>query len=360
MSQSSASPTRSTHTSWARAESSISSSVASADTVRRRISRRLRRRTGMPVWCGGMLEVGHRARAQHRPLHAPGFTLPGDVSASERYWEEDIIEPPVTVSRAGTITAPTGHGIGFEVNEDFVESLTVRRDDIRLALPGTGQRESSRLNVSQLRLLSALLCVLLPAVAAAEETRLLRRPTVSRDMVVFAYASDLWAVRRTGGQARRLTATPFVETDPAPLAGWFTDRVYRDGRRKHRRLRDAGVGRRAGAADVSPRDRRGTWLESGRPTGAHRVDPDRRAVTQRQPIFPVVDDSARRHSTASNRRSRTAGAAANAPRVHRHLLARWPAHGLRRHLGRAGRRLGAGAEQPVAALPRRAHASRFA
>ena len=67
--------------------------------------------------------------------------------------------------------------------------------------------------MSQLRLLSTLLCVLLPAVAAAE-TRLLRRPTVSRDLVVFAYASDLWAVGRSGGQARRLTATPFVETDP--------------------------------------------------------------------------------------------------------------------------------------------------
>lgn len=68
--------------------------------------------------------------------------------------------------------------------------------------------------MSQPRLVSALLCVLLPAVAAAEETRLLRRPTVSRDLVVFAYASDLWAVGRTGGQARRLTATPFVDTDP--------------------------------------------------------------------------------------------------------------------------------------------------
>jgi tricorn protease len=48
----------------------------------------------------------------------------------------------------------------------------------------------------------------------AEETRLLRRPTVSRDLIVFAYASDLWAVERTGHRARRLTATPFVETDP--------------------------------------------------------------------------------------------------------------------------------------------------
>ena len=68
--------------------------------------------------------------------------------------------------------------------------------------------------MSQPHFLSALLCVLLPAVAAAGETRLLRRPTVSRDLVVFAYASDLWAVGRTGGQARRLTATPFVESDP--------------------------------------------------------------------------------------------------------------------------------------------------
>ena len=68
--------------------------------------------------------------------------------------------------------------------------------------------------MSQLRLLSALLCVLLPVAAAAEETRLLRRPSVSRDLVAFAYASDLWAVPRSGGKARRLTSTPFVETDP--------------------------------------------------------------------------------------------------------------------------------------------------
>jgi tricorn protease len=60
---------------------------------------------------------------------------------------------------------------------------------------------------------AALVALLAPAIASAE-TRLLRRPTVSRDVVVFAYGSDLFAVGRTGGQARRLTATPFVETDP--------------------------------------------------------------------------------------------------------------------------------------------------
>jgi O-succinylbenzoate synthase len=88
---------------------------------------------GMPVWCGGMLEAGIGRAHNIAVSTLPGFTLPGDVSASERYWEEDIIEPPVSVSRAGTITAPEGHGIGFEVNEALVDALTVRRDSIRLA-----------------------------------------------------------------------------------------------------------------------------------------------------------------------------------------------------------------------------------
>ena len=64
----------------------------------------------------------------------PGFTLPGDVSASQRYWDEDIIEPPVTVSGQGTIKAPAGHGIGYEVNEARVEALTVRRETVRLVV----------------------------------------------------------------------------------------------------------------------------------------------------------------------------------------------------------------------------------
>ena len=87
---------------------------------------------GIPVWCGGMLEAGI-GRAHNIALSTlPGFTLPGDVSASSRYWEEDIIEPPVTVSRQGTIKAPAGDGIGYEVNEARVEALTVRRETIRL------------------------------------------------------------------------------------------------------------------------------------------------------------------------------------------------------------------------------------
>ena len=86
----------------------------------------------MPVWCGGMLEAGI-GRAHNIALSTlAGFTLPGDVSASERYWEEDIIEPPVTVSREGTIQAPIGHGIGYKVNEARIEALTIRREIIKL------------------------------------------------------------------------------------------------------------------------------------------------------------------------------------------------------------------------------------
>ncbi len=85
-----------------------------------------------PVWCGGMLEAGI-GRAHNIALSTlPGFTLPGDVSASARYWDEDIIDPPVTVTKQGTIKAPTTPGIGYEVNEERVEALTVRRETVQL------------------------------------------------------------------------------------------------------------------------------------------------------------------------------------------------------------------------------------
>jgi o-succinylbenzoate synthase len=90
------------------------------------------REHALPVWCGGMLEAGV-GRAHNIALSTlAGFTLPGDVSASARYWEEDIVEPPVTVSREGRIKVPEGHGIGFEVNEARVNALTVRREVVRL------------------------------------------------------------------------------------------------------------------------------------------------------------------------------------------------------------------------------------
>ncbi|MEO5860633.1 MAG: o-succinylbenzoate synthase [Pyrinomonadaceae bacterium] len=82
----------------------------------------------VPVWCGGMLETGI-GRAHNIAMSTlPGFTLPGDVSASARYWHEDIIEPPVVVSPAGTISAPSDSGIGFAINEGLIEKVTTRKE----------------------------------------------------------------------------------------------------------------------------------------------------------------------------------------------------------------------------------------
>jgi o-succinylbenzoate synthase len=86
---------------------------------------------GVPVWCGGMLETGI-GRAHNIALSSlDNFSLPGDVSASKRYWKEDIIEPEVTVSPAGEIRVPDTPGRGFEVRTDLIERLTVRREEIR-------------------------------------------------------------------------------------------------------------------------------------------------------------------------------------------------------------------------------------
>jgi len=96
-------------------------------TVARRIHD-LCQRHGIPVWCGGMLESGI-GRAHNIALSTlPNFSLPGDVAASKRYWEEDIILPEVTVSPQGTIRVATGPGIGFEPRLDRVDKLTVRKE----------------------------------------------------------------------------------------------------------------------------------------------------------------------------------------------------------------------------------------
>ena len=88
---------------------------------------------GVPVWCGGMLETGI-GRAHNIALSSlQNFSLPGDVSASARYWTEDIIEPEVTVSPKGEITVPSSIGSGFTVLRDRIEALTVRRETVRAA-----------------------------------------------------------------------------------------------------------------------------------------------------------------------------------------------------------------------------------
>ncbi len=87
----------------------------------------------VPVWCGGMLESGI-GRAHNIAMSTlPGFTLPGDVSASSRYWNEDIIEPEVEVTPKGTIPVANDPGLGYVIKRDLVERLSVRSRSWRAA-----------------------------------------------------------------------------------------------------------------------------------------------------------------------------------------------------------------------------------
>jgi len=85
----------------------------------------------IPVWCGGMLETGI-GRAHNIALSTlANFSLPGDVSASKRYWKEDIIEPEVKVSPQGMIAISDAAGTGYRVRTDLIEKLTVRKETLR-------------------------------------------------------------------------------------------------------------------------------------------------------------------------------------------------------------------------------------
>ena len=85
------------------------------------------RRAGIPVWCGGMLESGI-GRSHNIALSTlGGFTLPGDVSASKRYWKEDVIDPEVEVSREGFIKTQGVPGRGFKIKTDLIEKLTTKK-----------------------------------------------------------------------------------------------------------------------------------------------------------------------------------------------------------------------------------------
>jgi O-succinylbenzoate synthase len=85
----------------------------------------------IPVWCGGMLESGI-GRAHNIALSTlQNFTLPGDVSASRRYWKEDIIEPEVQVSPQGMIAISEHPGTGYRIKEVLIEKLTVRKETLR-------------------------------------------------------------------------------------------------------------------------------------------------------------------------------------------------------------------------------------
>ena len=84
----------------------------------------------IPVWCGGMLESGI-GRAHNIAMSSlPGFNLPGDVSASRRYWHQDVIDPEVTVTSQGTILVPKEPGLGYTPNLERIERVTIRKESL--------------------------------------------------------------------------------------------------------------------------------------------------------------------------------------------------------------------------------------
>jgi len=85
---------------------------------------------GIPVWCGGMLEAGV-GRAHNIALATlPNFVLPGDVSASKRYWKQDIIQPAVETTPRGTIETRDEPGFGYALDHDYIRSITVREESL--------------------------------------------------------------------------------------------------------------------------------------------------------------------------------------------------------------------------------------
>ena len=82
-----------------------------------------------PVWCGGMLETGIGRAANAALAALDGFTLPGDVSASRRFYARDIVTEPIDVVD-GHVAVPTAPGFGFELDRPFLDEVTAWRDEI--------------------------------------------------------------------------------------------------------------------------------------------------------------------------------------------------------------------------------------
>ena len=77
-----------------------------------------------------MLESGIGRAANIHLSTLPNFTLPGDIAASKRYFNPDLIDPPIEVAADGTIAVPTGPGIGVHIREDRVEKATIRKSEV--------------------------------------------------------------------------------------------------------------------------------------------------------------------------------------------------------------------------------------
>lgn len=83
------------------------------------------RSRGVPVWCGGMHEFGIGRAANVAIASLPGFTLPGDISGSDKYYRQDVVTPPIRADR-GLVAVPTGPGLGHEPIADRIEAATLR------------------------------------------------------------------------------------------------------------------------------------------------------------------------------------------------------------------------------------------
>lgn len=83
---------------------------------------------GMPLWVGGMLETGIGRAGQLALASLPGFTLPGDISATERYYERDITAPFTLNREDSTMNVPVGPGLGVEIDHDYLSAVTQRRE----------------------------------------------------------------------------------------------------------------------------------------------------------------------------------------------------------------------------------------
>jgi O-succinylbenzoate synthase len=87
----------------------------------------------IPVWAGGMLETGIGRSLNIALASLDNFVLPGDISASDRYWKNDIITPPVTFSEPGRLKVPDSPGRGYEIDQDYLDSFTAYSKTINLS-----------------------------------------------------------------------------------------------------------------------------------------------------------------------------------------------------------------------------------
>jgi O-succinylbenzoate synthase len=83
------------------------------------------REQGIPVWCGGMLETGVGRASNLALASLPGFSLPGDISASERYYQHDITNERFTLNPDSTIDVPSGSGLGVTLDEKALKRFTL-------------------------------------------------------------------------------------------------------------------------------------------------------------------------------------------------------------------------------------------